>query len=366
MKKLKRNLTLCWIYGYKMSSVTLFHNFPAMVDHIPPSATFPENGGRLDGILAALNGSGLWSACENNMVATPYPREAFIEVYGSKTVRGWEYEAARAKGKPVWSKQCGDIYWSSGSLHAVGIAAACSVEAVKHALETGQHGFALVRPPGHHCFDVPAGFCIANNVVLAALSALAAGKKVAILDWDYHFGDGTALAFLKTEGVAFCSIHAERTVGGSLTYPVHKLKGDELRKKTGGRMFNIQWTYDDADDAALCYAMERAILPAFTKFAPDLLLISAGYDSIAGDDLAGMNISPAAYHVLTHELRKLGVPIVAVLEGGYNPTLLGEGVCATVRGLRGEDVPFDCAEKAKMVGADHAAVVDSVADALSA
>lgn len=343
-------------------SVTLFHNFTAMAAHIPPNPAFPENAGRLDGILTALKESGVWDICDHVEVTTPLSRDAFLEEYGQKVVRGWEYEAARGKVKPVWGKTCGDIYWSSGSLNAVGIAAACSVLAVEHALCTGSHGFALVRPPGHHCFDLPAGFCIANNVVLAAKVALRAGKRVAILDWDYHFGDGTALALKDDPNVTFCSIHSERSRSGGLTYPVHKLKGDELRRRTGGRMFNIQWELDDADDAALCYALDRAVVPAFKKFAPDIVLISAGYDALRGDDLAGMELTPPVFSVAAAALKKLGVPVVAVLEGGYNPTLLGAGVVETVKGLlHGEGDIATCAAE---VSAEHAAVVDRVAESL--
>jgi acetoin utilization deacetylase AcuC-like enzyme len=336
-----------------------------MKRHRPPTSAYSERAARLDGIESALAKYELWSTCADKKVTVPLTREAFVAEYGAKAIRSWEHGAARAKnrGGPVVDDRCGDIYWSEGSLEAVGIAAGAAVEATMAAINgSTQHAFAIVRPPGHHCFDLPEGFCIANNVVLAARAALAAGKRVAVLDWDYHYGDGTARALMKEPAVTFCSIHCDRDRTGGLTYPVDKLKGDELAKRTEGRFFNIQWYRDDADDAAICYAMSHVILPAFAKHRPDIVLISAGYDAIKGDDLAGMELSPRVFEYLTIALRGLGVPLVAVLEGGYNPYLLGEGVAATLKGMlahisRRSDL---CAKMATAVQTDHKEVVDSV------
>lgn len=345
-------------------SVQIFHNSEVMKRHRPPSGMYPERAARLDGVESALAKYGLWDSCSDKKVTRPLPREAFVAEYGTKVVRSWEYGVARAgnRGAPVVDERCGDIYWSEGSLEAVGIAAAAAVDATVAALKTGSHAFAIVRPPGHHCFDVPEGFCIANNIVLAARAAMAAGKRVAVLDWDYHYGDGTAKALLKDEAATFCSVHCAHNRSGGLTYPLDKLKGDELAKRTDGRLFNIQWDRDDADDAAICYAMKTVILPAFARHRPDVVLISAGYDAIKGDDLAGMELSPRVFEYLTIALRGLGVPLVAVMEGGYNPYLLGEGVAATLKGMlapitRRSDL---CARMATAVKDHHKDVVDSV------
>jgi acetoin utilization deacetylase AcuC-like enzyme len=236
-------------------SVHIFHNSEVMKRHRPPTSAYPERAARLDGVESALSKYEMWDTCVSNKVTTPLSREAFVAEYGAKVVRSWEYSIARAKnnGKPVIDERCGDIYWSEGSLEAVGIAAAAAVEAVTTVLNAKDvsHAFAIVRPPGHHCFDMPEGFCIANNVVLAARAAMAMGKRVAVLDWDYHYGDGTAKALLKEEAASFCSIHCARNSSCGLTYPVDKLKGDELAKSSEGRLFNIQWGRDVADDAAI-------------------------------------------------------------------------------------------------------------------
>ena len=124
-------------------------------------------------------------------------------------------------------------------------------------------------------------------------------------------------------------------------------------------MFNIQWEKDDADNSAYNYAFERCVIPAFRRFKPDIVLVSAGYDALRGDTLAGMELTSNVFYELSTQLKKLGVPIVCVLEGGYDPTLLGRGVYETVSGLlapSGEEIALDY-----RAAPHHAAVVDAVA-----
>jgi histone deacetylase 6 len=121
-------------------------------------------------------------------------------------------------------------------------------------------------------------------------------------------------------------------------------------------MFNIQWTMDDADDRAYADAFARVIVPAFRRFAPDIVLVSAGYDAIKGDTLAGMNLSPRIFELLTSSLKSLGLPVVCVLEGGYDPGLLGAGVCATVEGLLAQNTALEMAGPS----VKHKVVVDDV------
>jgi histone deacetylase 6 len=349
-------------------SVFIFHNFDAITNHVPPSDDFPECAARLDGIKSALDKTDMWTRCYERKIYTILSREEFVAAYGKKTIARWETSVAQATRleKPIEDYDSPDIYWSAGSLCAVGIAASASVEAVKTVLASAilTHAFCIVRPPGHHCFNVPEGFCIANNVAHAAKTAIAAGKRVAILDWDYHFGNGTVDTFLHNSAVAFCSIHCARTRTGVTTYPHHKLKSGALAEKTRGRMFNVIWEHDDADDAAICYAMTSAILPAFSRFAPDIILISAGYDAIEGDTLAGMNLTPGVFAILTKAICNLGVPVVGILEGGYEPELLGAGVIATLHGML-SDPCSDIDTIAADVQWKHKKVVDAVVRVLA-
>lgn len=354
----------------KMTTVHYFHNPVAMSKHIAPSG-FPERPTRLVGIEFAMED--LRGRCVTHIQTNPVDRDVLVREYGSAEVQRWEAASAAAGDYVDMDDRSGDVYWSRGTMEAVRIAAGAARAAVGVVLDAAAEGrvenaFAAVRPPGHHCFDAPAGFCIANNVVLAARAALARGKRVAIVDWDYHFGDGTAFVLQEEAGVAFCSLHCERDRRGSMTYPLpppprHALKGAELARVTRGRMFNIMWDRDDADNAAYIVAFERVVVPAFRKFAPDIVLVSAGYDAIKGDALAGMEMSPSVFYELTAALKTLGVPIVCVLEGGYDPGLLGAGVRATVDGLLSP-----CGDMATLGAGSpapqHARVIDKVEESL--
>lgn len=305
---------------------------------------------------------GLWEKCIPIKIESMYPRTHLINEYGSSQVEDWEAMCASvSKGASMVDSECGDIYWSFGSMTAIRIAIQGAVQAVQQVLNDARkgvisHAFALIRPPGHHCFNVPSGFCTANNVVLAGRTALAAGKRVAILDWDYHFGDGTAQTFAEDERVMFVSLHSATDSSGNSTYPHHQLKGQALARVSSGRSFNIMWHMDDADDAAYKYAFDTAILPALRRFSPEILLVSAGYDALEGDALAGMKLTAPVFCELTNTLKKLNVPIVCVLEGGYDLKLLAGGVCETIKGLLGETSTPTNTD----VGLHHKAVVDDV------
>ena len=341
-------------------SVAIYYNTAAMIQHRPPSPT-SEEPGRIVGIEAVLKGSSIrsalqqlakdptvapdipvrlgsiWSSCRIVEVADPITDGEVAKEYGAKMVRNAEFKTPYTS--PNVDPYCPDIYWAPGTWMAAKTAAAAAIVAAEATLsaKTLEHAFCIVRPPGHHCFSVPSGFCFLNNVVLAARVLLAAGKRVAILDWDYHFGDGTAHALWDEENVMFVSLHAARTQSGHPTYPANTsrdMKGDGLRKRSKGRSFNVQWDVDDADDAAYAYAFRRLILPAVQQFAPDVILVSAGYDAIRGDSLAGMELSVDAFGFMARALTTLGKPIVAVLEGGYDVSLLAAGVASTILGLQ--------------------------------
>ncbi len=345
-----------------------------MSQHVPPAEqSAVEEPARIVGIEAHLKGhrisaalrewsqtgtlsiaakpDSLWAACEIHEVVEEITDAAVAKEYGASMVRRAAIRTPAHSEDAYTDPQCGDIYWSAGTWAAAKTAAAAAIAATQAAISTSNisshspsphhpcHAFCIVRPPGHHCFNVPTGFCFLNNVVLAAKTALAANKRVAILDWDYHFGDGTAAALGGHESVMFVSLHAAFTRAGFPTYPAPKgrnWKGEGLAKATGGRSFNVQWPTDNADDAAYAYAFQHVILPALERFAPDVILVSAGYDALRGDDLAGMELTPAAFGFMAAALTRLQKPIVAVLEGGYNVHLLAEGVAETIRGLRGE------------------------------
>lgn len=343
--------------------VYIFHNTAVMTRHIPASEVFPENPARLVTAEHVLKSRGLWDVCETVAATIPLSRQALVDVYGEARVAKMEAHVRRAL-RDGESISDGDIYWSAETLDAARVAAAATVMATQTVLESGGSAFALIRPPGHHCFTMPAGFCILNNIVFASREAKKAGKRVAIVDWDYHFGDGTAQTVMGEENVLFVSLHCMRDSDGRATYPISQFKAGELAKRTHGRCFNVAWQRDDADDAAVAFAFQRLILPALERFAPDVILISAGYDALKGDDLAGMELTPPVFRALTSALRTLGVPVVGVLEGGYNLELLAEGICETIQGMMDTPSREKMAELATSVSTSHRVQVETIAEHL--
>ncbi|MGI9659254.1 MAG: histone deacetylase family protein [Gaiellaceae bacterium] len=185
-------------------------------------------------------------------------------------------------------------------------------------------GFALVRPPGHHALPARAmGFCLFNNIAVAARYARRelGLERVAILDWDVHHGNGTNDMFWEDTSVLFASIHQ---------WPFYPGTGgpDDSNETT----VNVPLPAGAGDEDAI-EAMERIVEPRIQAFAPDLLLVSAGFDGAAGDPLGGMRLSESGFEELASRARELAPRIALVLEGGYNVETLPGLVRATLSGL---------------------------------
>ncbi|KAF9958801.1 Histone deacetylase hda1 [Mortierella alpina] len=189
---------------------------------------------------------------------------------------------------------------------------------------TGQvlNGVAIVRPPGHHAEpDEAGGFCLYNNVAVAAryLQKHHGLKKIFILDWDVHHGNGTQKAFLDDPDVVYCSIH--RYEGGSF-YPGDPVAAAHTAVGRGagrGRNINIPWPCKGMGDSEYIYTFNKVIMPIVYEFSPDFILVSAGFDAAKGDHIGENLVTPAAYGHMTHMLKSLaGGKIILALEGGYN------------------------------------------------
>jgi len=184
-----------------------------------------------------------------------------------------------------------------------------------------QAGFGLVRPPGHHaCRSRAMGFCLLNNVAVLARFLQARGKRVAIVDWDVHHGNGTQDIFEDDPEVGYLSLHQS---------PLWPFTGFR-EEKGAGNIRNIPLP-PGSGDAVYEMAFDEEVLPWVDERAPDVLLISAGFDAHARDPLANMNLSSEAFGAFTHKL--LGRPILSLLEGGYDLTGLGGAVHAHVLAL---------------------------------
>lgn len=176
--------------------------------------------------------------------------------------------------------------------------------AALEATRKGDVGFSLMRPPGHHATRTTAmGFCYLNNIAIAALEARATGfQRVAVFDFDVHHGNGTEDILLDQPGVVYASVHEDN-------YPY---TGKEFR---GTNSFNFPAPRETSRKAYL--AKLSAAMEELKSFRPDLLAISAGFDAYKGDPLSSQNLEIEDYHWLGESIRKFGVPVFSVLEGGY-------------------------------------------------
>jgi len=230
-----------------------------------------------------------------------------------------------------------DTILSTESYDVAMLAAGGAITAVDAVLDNVQNSFALVRPPGHHATPVRGmGFCLFNNIAIAARHAQKKGlKRVLIVDWDVHHGNGTQEAFYDDPSVLYFSTHQ---------YPHYPGTGwmDEVGKGEGiGYNINVPLPAG-TDDAGFVAAFEEILLPAALEFSPDIVLISAGFDACAGDGLAGMKMSTEGFAVLASIVKSIAKEscngkLAAVLEGGYNILLLPESIASVPEVFMGKE-----------------------------
>ena len=216
------------------------------------------------------------------------------------------------------------------ALHAAG--GACELARVLLAGET-QLGFSMLRPSGHHAEPNRAmGFCLFNNVAVAAALAIAelGVERVFVLDWDVHHGNGTAEAFRTRSDVLFASIHQ------SPLYPGTGALGDVGSGAGEGYTINLP-VPPGSDEELWLSLLEHVVVPAARAFSPQLVLISAGFDAHRADPLAECLLETSSFGELARAARDLALacdaPLGVVLEGGYEPVSLAHSVRETLLAL---------------------------------
>ncbi len=221
---------------------------------------------------------------------------------------------------PITADTWDSVYWG----------AQAALAATHEVLDGASVAFALCRPPGHHAgADYLGGYCYINNVAVAAQAARDAGhKKVAILDIDYHHGNGTQDIFYDRDDVLFVSIHADPVTD----YPFFWGHADERGDGAGeGATLNLPLPRGTTL-AEYEPALETA-LEAVTAFGADLLLVSFGADTFEEDPISQFKLKTEDYPLLARRIAALGLPMVVVMEGGYATDALGRNVASFLSGF---------------------------------
>ncbi len=296
------------------------------------SAGHPERPERLEAILRQLESRGLRARMRELAPREPGSAD-LLSVHAPGVVERLDALAESGGG---WLDP--DTYVTPGSPAAARGAAGAALAATE-AVIAGEVGsaFCAVRPPGHHATrDRSMGFCLLNNVAIAAARALAAGvERVAVVDWDVHHGNGTQQIFEGEGRVLYASTHA------SPFYPGTGLAHETGRGDARGTTLNLPLPAGTGDAGFVaCY--EQAVIPALERFEPGLVLVSCGWDAHARDPLAPLRVSTAGYTrvaglVLGAARRIAGGRLVVALEGGYDEHALAWCASALCELLLGDE-----------------------------
>lgn len=313
-----------------MSRLALIRDAKCQEHHPPPG--HPERPQRLGIIDKKFVESDL-----HGSVQSVAPRRATLDeltlVHDQDYVEQIDEESKSIRGNQILQLDA-DTYMSTGSHEAAMLAAGAGVLAIDgvHHSEY-ESAFVAVRPPGHHASRATAmGFCLFNNIAIAAQHARKklGYKRVAIIDWDVHHGNGTQNIFYNDPTVCFISMHEFPAYPGTGWYKEHG------RGEGEGFTVNVPLPAGTGDRGYLA-AWDKIVKPVCQEFAPDLILVSAGYDAHKADLLSFQKVTTGGFAMLSQRLADIstlaGIKTVCFLEGGYDLQALGDSALATMRVL---------------------------------
>lgn len=311
----------------------------ACLDHqVPPG--FPERPERLSRVLAGLAGAEIPISTREleSGGAGVEPGEAARRVVAALHAGEYIERFRRAVERGDGLLDSADNPLSRGTWAAAWAAVECGIAAADWVMEKAERrAFVAARPPGHHAErDTAMGFCYFGTAAAIAEHLIAAHglARVAIFDFDVHHGNGTQHLLEERADVLYASIHQ---------WPLYPGTGAASERGRGageGATLNVPLAAG-SDDAVYAGVMEESILPALESFAPQALVLSAGFDAWKSDPIGGMRVSRAGFADWGRRLGELATTscdgrVVAVLEGGYDLAALGELVVAHLRGLEGK------------------------------
>ncbi|CAK9237182.1 unnamed protein product [Sphagnum troendelagicum] len=308
----------------------------------------PEQPARITSIYQRLTSAGVVARCVK-VEAREATNEELSSVHTQNHVELMKAVSSKSYGKhrrKALASRYDSIFFNNGSSKSALLAAGSVIEVADQVAQGKlKAGAAIVRPPGHHSeADAAMGFCLFNNVAVAAHLLVHKKKelgvqKLLIVDWDIHHGNGTQHMFWSDPQVLYFSVH--RFDKGSFYPPGDEGNYNHLGADGGaGYNINVPWPHGQFGDADYLAVWEHVLMPVAHEYNPDMVLISAGFDSAEGDPLGGCRVTPSAYYKMTKQLMEVAEGrVVIALEGGYNLTSTSNSYLACMHALLGDVFP---------------------------